>query len=316
MLAVRVLGYARRVQLSKSLGVIMLSVLTHSLAFAQAPAPAPAPTPVAPEDAAATHDEDRAARARAAFTAGMERFRAGDHRGAIVEFERTAALIPSADVWFNIARSYEELHEYAPAIENYRRYLRDRVDPPDRADVLARIAHLEEAAETERLGGRQAPTTGELRVHAEGEGAAITVDERAVGTTPLDLAVSLPAGRHDFEATSEGSVPFRASVRVDPGMTTAARVTLVPRTEYRAVRGRRVATWIVYALGAVALGTSIGIGARAGSLNRDGNREEAADVARRADYVFGASLALGVGGTILYFAEGRAVETERVEEAP
>lgn len=296
----------------------LVLVTLSSVASAQprnAPPPDAAPAEVAPEHAAAPHDADRAARAREAFMRGLELFRAGDHRGAITAFEQTAALVPSADVWFNIARAYEELREYELAAEHYRRYLRDRVDPPDRADVLARIAHLEEQGEAARLAARQAPTTGEIHIESPEAGATVALDGRALGTTPVDVPVSTPAGSHRLEATREGAIPFRASLRVDPGLTTAARVSLAPRTEYRTVRGRRIVTWILYGLAGAALGTSVGLGVHATRLNRDGDRDGADLWARRADYLFGTSIALSVGGTIAFFAEGRAVGTERSDVA-
>lgn len=295
-------------------GLILVCALGATRGFAQPPASPEAP--VSPENAAAPHDAERAERARAAFMRGLEHFRAGRHRDAITAFEEAAALVPSADVWFNIARSYEELRQYEQAAEHYRRYLRDRVDPPDRADVEARIAHLEEQAEAARLASRNAPTTGDVRIESEDSGAAVAIDARPVGETPVGVPVALGAGQHDLEVTREGAIPFRASVRVDSGVTTAARVSLVPRTEYRAVRGRRVVTWILYGLACAGLGASVGLGVHATRLNRDGNREDAERFARRADYVLGASLALGLGGTIAYFVEGRSVGTERVSGQP
>src|ERR1700755_155611 len=67
-------------------------------------------------------------RAQEHFVLGMNFFRAHDFREALREFQLAAALAPTAEVWFNIGRSYEELGEYAQAASALERYLRDRVD--------------------------------------------------------------------------------------------------------------------------------------------------------------------------------------------
>lgn len=250
--------------------------------------------------------------ARAHFTAGMTHFEAREFRPAIHEFELAAALVPSADLWFNIARAHEELNEYADAVEYYQRYLRDRVDPPDAEAVRATIERLQERAEAARLANERRPTTGTLRLRTSQAGAQIRLDGRDSGTSPMDAPVTLDPGAHRFELTREGYVPFRAQVDVSAGVTSAAYAQLAPETRYRAVRGRRLFTWIVGGLAVASAGLSVGLGARAQSFESDGDHDRAVDWARGSDYALGGAMALGVGALILYFVEGRSVGTERI----
>jgi tetratricopeptide (TPR) repeat protein len=283
-----------------------------SLAEGQEPEEAPVPS----ETAGSPEDADAARRAREHFLEGMEHFEAHRYRPAIHQFELAAELVPSADLWFNIARSHEELGEHEPAIEHYRRYLRDRVDPPDKVQVERRIESLEAQAEAARQAANERPTTGTLRVTANMEGVDVQLDDRSVGQTPLTTPISLEPGRHRLRLEREGYVPFRSEVRVEAGLVTAAYADLVPATRYRAIRGRRIATWIVGGLAIGGIGAALGLWGRARRLAADGNYDEARDWGRYSDFAWGGAALLAVTAAILYFVEGRSVGTERVEEAP
>lgn len=64
---------------------------------------------------------------------GAARFRAENYRAALVFFEEAYALQPVPNLLYNIARAYEELEEWDPAIEYFERFL----TAPD-ADARAR----------------------------------------------------------------------------------------------------------------------------------------------------------------------------------
>lgn len=266
----------------------------------------PARQPGSPEDVEATQS------ASEHFRAGMQHFQERAFREAIREFEIAAGLVPSADLWFNIARAHEELSEYERAVEHYRRYLRDRVDPPDRAQIEAHIEALEERAEAARLARRTSPTTGTLRVRTSEAGAAIRVADDQVGSAPVEMPLSLEPGRHRLDIEQPGFVPFRSEVRIEAGVTTGAYAELVPATEYRAIRGRRIWTWVVGGLAVAGAATAVGLGARAQALQNDEDFAGARDWAAYSDYTLGTSIVLAVGALVLFFVEGRSVGTERV----
>lgn len=294
----------------------LLLLLSSSSVFGQAPAPDAGAQRPHPEDAQAARD------ARGHFQEGMTHYAARHFRRAIEDFTLAARLVPSADLWFNIARSHEELQEHDRAVEYYERYLRDRVDPPDRDAVQTRIEALRERAEAARIARRNLPTTGTLRISANRDEALVQVDAAAVGATPLSEPLELSPGRHSLTLEAPGYIPFRSSVRVEAGVATGAYADLTPMTEYRSIRGRRIVTWIAAGLAVGGLATSLGFGIRARGLRddalatpagpmQDGLRDDARARARYSDIATGATLGLVLTAVILYFIEGRAVGTER-----
>lgn len=250
---------------------------------------------------------------------GVELYRAHDYRGAIREFELAAGLVPSADLWFNIARAHQEISEYTLAADYYRRYLRDRPDPPDRAQVEETIAAMEERAEAERQARRNPPTTGQLSIRASVDGSEVALNQRQVGQSPIALPMAMQPGVHRFSVRHDGYIPFQSDVRLSAGVPTTAYADLVPETRYRAIRGNRIFTWIAGGLTVVALGASayFAIDAAGYDLADEMMRSQAEDAALLSDYAFGAAIGLGVITVVLWFVEGRSIGTERIQpDAP
>lgn len=277
-------------------------------AYAQEPTPAE----TSPPDENNPENRSAVDQAREHYRSGMTHFDAHDYRGAIAEFHLAARLVPSADLWFNIARAHEEVGELLPAVEHYQLYLRDRVDPPDREAVEARIASLQQRADEARLAAERAPTTGTLRLSSNLEGALVRLDGRDIGRSPLTEPMELSPGRHELALELDGYLPFRSTVRLEAGLTTAAYADLQPATGYRAVRGRRLWTWIAGGLAVAGGGAAIGLGVHAAGL-RDENLTDARRWARYSDIALGSAVVMALTSVILYFVEGRAVETERFE---
>ena len=264
---------------------------------------------VVPENAEASR------RAREHFLQGMQHFEARHFRDAIHHFQLAANIVPSADLWFNIARAHEELNDEQSlqrAVQYFRRYLRDKVDPPDGEAVEARIERLEEHLESLRQRRLQQPTMGTLRISSEDEGANVDVDGRNVGQTPVAIPIALEQGTHRLEIDRSGSIPFRSEVQIEAGMTTVAYPDLAPAIQFRAIRGRRIVTWIVGGLGVATLATSIGLGVKARQFIAQDDLDTARRWSTRSDYLLGTTMALAVGALILYFIEGRAIGTEQV----
>lgn len=295
--------------------VVAGTVLVVARARAQdAPAEGGQPPAAAGDRTVAQQDADVARRAREEFTQGVAHFEARRFREAIHSFQVAAQLVPSADLWFNIARAHEELGEWEQAIEHYRRYLRDRVDPPDRQQVESHVALLEERAEAARAARLTAPTTGTLTVRVDVEGASVRLDDRDVGQSPLSDDLTLDPGPHQLAVTRDGYLPFRAAVGIEAGLRTAAYVDLQPETRYRTIGGDRIFTWVAFGLSAAALGVSIGLGVEAAS--RQGPDPMQMASAREwgawSDAALGGAIGFAALGLVLFFLEGQSVRTETI----
>lgn len=306
-----------------SLGLVVLVALVLPRSAAAQDASG-TPGEAAPDESVAHLDAETARRARTEFEAGVEHFRAGRYREAIHAFQVAASLTPSADISYNIARAYEEVGrrdgspaDFDEAIAYYRRYLSDRVDPPDRAEVEGHIAELEEHAASARAALVTRPTTGTLVVRSVHDGARVLVDDREVGTTPLEDDIELEPGRHLLAAELEGYVPFEAEVTIEPGMRTGSAIELSPATTHRSIHGEPIFAWVAFGLAGASLIGSVVIGAVAASDQSaaltpfDPARLDAArGLGGWSDAALGAALGLATVGIVLFFAESAAVGTE------
>ncbi len=243
------------------------------------------------------------------FQAGMEAFRRRAFREAIRSFRLAAERVPSADIWYNIARAHEELGEYEEAIDSYRRYLREKVDPPDRTQVEEHIRRLQEQAERIRALRQQAPSTGVVQVRSPVRGAKLFLDGRPSGLVPLPAPLALEQGTHTLELRAEGYVPLRVRFDVYPGGTTSVYADPWRPRRAHSVRGTPLWTWVAAGLGVASLGVASWFGLRALNARNEGDLVRARDEAARSDLSLGAALAFGTGALVLYFLERRAVRT-------
>ena len=251
---------------------------------AQAPPTADAPAaPQSPPAASTPENAQAAQEARRYFTEGMAHYQARRFREAIHAFELAAERVPSADLWFNVARAHEQLGEPSRATDFYRRYLR---------------------AESERAARRSRPTTGTLRIDASIPGAEVEVDTRSVGRTPVLEPLALAPGAHRLLIRRAGYLPFRSEVRVEAGVTTSAYADLQRATAYRALRGTPVWAWVVGGVGVASLATSLGFGIVASGQQGDGDLAGARRSALASDVFLGSGLALALGATLLYVSRG------------
>jgi tetratricopeptide (TPR) repeat protein len=102
------------------------------------------------------------------YSAGEARWKAGDYRGAIVEFEAADSLAPSPVLAYNIALCHDKLGNNAEALHHYRDYVSRWPEAPNRKEVEDRIAALS-TAEPELKAPRVAQPTPEAAPEAPGQ---------------------------------------------------------------------------------------------------------------------------------------------------
>lgn len=290
----------------------------------------PATTPAdAPSEPAA----DQAARARSEFLAAVEFFNAGRYLEAIHGFQVAASLIPSADLTYNIARSYERLAEtrhepadYTQAIEHYRRYLRDQVDPPDRAQVEANIAALAERLEAARAANRTLPTTGRVIVSAPQVTGQVFLDDELRGVAGDVDDLTVQAGRHRLRFEGPRIQTFVSDVEVQAGSSARATAEFFTHTQHTAVRHDPVFSWISFGasgaslIGAVILGVvAADLSSQNGAMMMTGQRDVFAEprtLAAYSDVLLGSAIGFAGLGIVLHILETNAVDTTTVPAAP
>jgi hypothetical protein len=311
---------------------IILTLVTLALAGRAHAQSAPVETPSEGGETVGDQAVESTRRARDEFRAGVEHYQAGRYVEAIHSFQVAASLVPSADLWFNIASAYEQLSrgrgeitDFEQAIAHYRRYLTERVDPPDRAAVEGTIAVLTERLEAARAAQTSTATEGTLRIRSEVEGAEVRVDGDVVGQTPIDRELRLAPGRHRLEASRSGYLPYSAEVSVELGLTVTSPIALSPARTHRSITGTPIFAWVAWGLGVASLAGSVVTGVMAqGRIPSDmdpclmsrlpsGASEDcyagARDMGALSDGLLAATAGLAVVGIALYFLEGNAVGT-------
>jgi hypothetical protein len=270
----------------------------------------------------------------------LARFTRRDYRQAIRYFDLANRAAPSADLHYNIARSHELLNEYEEAAESYERYLRDKVNAPDRAEVEQRIAQLRDLARRRREAARQRDGRALLTIVVNQPGARVLVDDRQVGTAPLAPGLALSPGTHRLTVEQEGYQRWEGIVRARAGETGRATVTLVEATRFRTQPVPHVASFVLGGLSAASFvaGSAFGIVAahNGACMNREGpgcigrdplsvdnvTRVQCNSVHRltcaRDDWnlassiLIGSGVALATGAVIAWFVERGSGRTVRV----
>lgn len=146
-------------------------------------------------------------RARAHFTLGVDLYREGNSRAALIEFKRAYKAAPHYKLLYNLAQASLELQEDWQAIEYFTNYLKQ-----GGSEILSdRRREVEETIE--RLKRRLAT----IAITTNQPGAEIRVDETPVGSAPLRAPVKVSVGRRKITATKHGFDPVERMVDVAAG---------------------------------------------------------------------------------------------------
>lgn len=134
------------------------------------------------------------------YEAGVLAFDELRFADSAAEFEQAYALAPAWQVLYNLGTVYAALGRPLQAIDAFGHYLEQAdssIGPERRQQVQAEIA-------------KQRAKTGLLEIRVDATRAAIRVDGRPVGRSPLPEPIRLAAGSHRVDVEREG---FRAQTR-------------------------------------------------------------------------------------------------------
>ncbi len=273
-------------------------------------------------------DETRAA-ARAAYARGQELHRAGQYAESEAAFLEAYELIPNPVVLLGVAEARERAENAVGTVEVLERYLNERTDAPDRADVEARIARL-----------RELPAT--LVIASEPSGAQVSLNGSATGqTTPTEIEV--PAGTHTLAFSVDGHDDAERTVEAPFGTRTEVSVTMAETAEPEQIEpvgdpieetpesegseedddaeGPSAGVWVTTGLAAASLigGTVLGFMALSREADfDDAPDEDTADEGERfalfADVLFGVAAVSAITAVVLFLTDKAAEDDEEEEE--
>jgi hypothetical protein len=293
--------------------------------------------------AGATPTDAQRVRARELYAEGQAHFDAGRFEEARTAFEAAYREVPNPVVLLGVASAEERLGRNLDAARTLRRYLRQRVDAPDRTAIAERITALDPSGATAQ---EESPAASTLRVTSTPEGATIGLDGQATGqVTPAELTVS--PGDHTLTLSLDGYESISETITMTPGDTSEWSPTLsaTPTTpsEEGGLEGEAdvfgaqadgsdvdaaadesatsatvsgdpsTGVWVTTGVAGVGLVTGTVFGFLALSAQSDFDVNPTADTADRgetfalvADLAFGVAIAAGITAIVLYATDRQA----------
>ena len=296
--------------------------------------------------ALAQKDEAKA-KARELLVAGDEKLRRGDRllergniEGAFAEFEQALVdyqaafeAYPDPQIFFPIAQAEQRLGRFVESLQHYQQLLEETKDLP--AELRTRVQ--QSIIEVKR-------NLAAVMLEVEPAGAAILIDGKEVGRSPMSQPVFVEPGRHTYAVTREGYTPVEGTMDLPPGKEMRRRISLKPMpvvvgqptgpaapSDPGVERPSRVPLWIgVGVTGALAVaGTTTGLLAvsRHGTFrdysvaleDREDARESGKKLAGATDLLLGGAVVGGLVTAYYYYAvyrpKGRAADdAEEFEE--
>lgn len=156
------------------------------------------------------------AEARRLFEEGVAALDREDYATALVAFQRARELSSRPILLYNIGMCQRALLRFPEAIASFRQFLieagRDATDD-QRRQVVDLIAEMERSL-------------SEVWVQANVDGAALFLDGRQVGSTPLVQPLRVGAGAHVIEARRPGYRDTRVAFDVMAGEDTQVQLAL------------------------------------------------------------------------------------------
>ncbi len=255
---------------------------------------------------------DTRERARAAYSRGQERFRAGDFAASETAFREAYAISPNAIVLKSIAESQERRGNAAGALATWEQYLSERPDASDRADVEARMATLRASATPTTT-----TTTTTTTTVPPSTGVAATTTTTTTAPPVATTTTQTPAPAVSTTTTTTTSAPAEAAEQ--PAASTADN-TEAAVTQEPDVPSRDPSTgfWVATGFAAAGLiaGSILGFMSLSELSSFDSNPSAAtadrgSNLALFADLSFGVAAIAGLSAIILWITEGQHQPRER-----
>lgn len=172
--------------------------------------------PVGPAWAQPAAVDEPSPEARAANEEALKRVGEGNYPEALELFQKAYDLSPSYVILYNVGRMSRLTGDMRRARAAFVRYLEEGgegVGDERRAEVLAEIDALDKVV-------------GKLTIEVDVDGATVTVDDEAVGTSPLSEVVIVNPGKRRVRATKEGEEPVEQELDVKGGASLTVKLKI------------------------------------------------------------------------------------------
>jgi hypothetical protein len=169
------------------------------VAFASALALTAPSLPCMAQQPAPTKEQTKEAGTR--FKKGLDLFKDGDYQAALIEFRRAYELAPNYNVLYNIGQVYFQLQDYPNALTALQRYIAEG------GKSIPSSRHADVDRDIEKLLARVA----NFEIVTTVPDADITIDDIAVGKSPLAKPILVSAGKHKIAISKAG---FTATTKI------------------------------------------------------------------------------------------------------
>jgi tetratricopeptide (TPR) repeat protein len=180
-------------------------------------------TAVAPAAGAADESDEGAsgpaqttAEAIALFHKGIEAFAKENYPDALLFFTQSYELNPNPNVLYNIGMCQRALFEYAASVDTLQEYLDLKggsVPPAEKKEIKKIIVEMEKSLAT-------------LEITVSASGAAVRIDGKDAGKSPLPGSFRLDPGGHEVEVKKDGYETFKKEIILKTGEKRKLVVTL------------------------------------------------------------------------------------------
>jgi hypothetical protein len=151
-------------------------------------------------------DPDAKAAAQALLNEGSRLYGEGDYAGALEKFDTAYAAFPSPKLMFNIGQANRDLGRPVEALHAFEKFLANEINasPETTADARRSLAELREKL-------------GRIRIDCQTADAAVSIDGKSVGITPIPEPIWATPGRHQVTANHAHAAVALENVDVSAG---------------------------------------------------------------------------------------------------
>lgn len=151
------------------------------------------------------------------YDSGRLLYRDGDYAGARMKFQDAYDHSHDPRLLWNMAACEKNLRRYSHVLELIERYLTE-------GGPLLTTSDREEA---KRLLDAIKPFVGRVTVSLNVPGARVFVDDRPVGTSPIDKPLLIDMGDRRIKVTKPGYDPFTKTETIPGGADTTMTISLI-----------------------------------------------------------------------------------------